>query len=174
MGGEQRPLTILEAVVRQTSSYARVRKGRCSVFWGDQVFVPSCGVQQTDKAADILAALRPMPTKKEWEAEGLHQYGLIAVADDGSAMQLEKVTYDVAVRYLPKNVKQVGTSLGSFSLSAAFMASASSHHSSNLSSSFFLPTTSFQNSTHAPPSSHIPSPPPYIPPLHLRLGPRLL
>ena len=123
MGGEQRPLTILEAVVRQTSSYARVRKGRCSVFWGDQVFVPSCGVQQTDKAADILAALRPMPTKEEWEAEGLHQYGLIAVADDGSAMQLEKVTYDVAVRYLPKNVKQVGTSLGSFSLSAAFMAS---------------------------------------------------
>jgi hypothetical protein len=40
VGGEQRPLTILEAVVRQTSSYARVRKGRCSVFWGDQVFVP--------------------------------------------------------------------------------------------------------------------------------------
>ena len=37
VGGEQRPLTILEAVVRQTSSYARVRKGRCSVFWGDQV-----------------------------------------------------------------------------------------------------------------------------------------
>ena len=97
VGGEQRPLTILEAVVRQTSSYARVRKGRCSVFWGDQVpltltltltlsltltltptltltltltltpnqvFVPSCGVQQTDKAADILAALRPMPTKE--------------------------------------------------------------------------------------------------------------
>ena len=118
VGGEQRPLTILEAVVRQTSSYARVRRGRCSVFWGDQVFVPSCGVQQTDKAADILAALRPMPSKEEWEAEGLHQYGLIAVADDGSAMQLEKVTYDVAVRYLPKNVKQVGTSLGSFSHAA--------------------------------------------------------
>ena len=122
VGGEHRPLTILEAVVRQTSSYARVRPGRCSVFWGDQVFVPSCGVQATDKAADILAALRPMPTKEEWEAEELHQYGLIAVAEDGSAMQLEKVTYDVAVRYLPADVKQVGTSLGSFSLSAAFMA----------------------------------------------------
>jgi len=54
--------------------------------------VPSCGVQQTDKAADILAALRPMPTKAEWEAEGLHQYGLIAVAEDGSAMQLEKAS----------------------------------------------------------------------------------
>merc|ERR1740124_244461 len=53
------------------------------------------GVQQTDKAADILAALRPMPSKEEWEAEGLHQYGLIAVTDDGSAVQQTDKAADI-------------------------------------------------------------------------------
>ena len=32
---------------------------------------------------------------------GFHQYGLIAVDPRGDAMQLEKVTYDVAKAYLP-------------------------------------------------------------------------
>ncbi|KAL3915077.1 MAG: hypothetical protein SGARI_008267, partial [Bacillariaceae sp.] len=34
-------LTVLEAVVRQTGIYAASRKGRLSVYWGDQVFLPS-------------------------------------------------------------------------------------------------------------------------------------
>mmetsp|Transcript_64965 Transcript_64965/g.128427 ORF Transcript_64965/g.128427 Transcript_64965/m.128427 type:complete len:565 (-) Transcript_64965:479-2173(-) len=121
LGGDKVPITVLECVMRQTSSYAAMRKGRCSVFWGDQIFVPSCGVQPSSMPADILAALRPMPTKQEWEAEELHQYGLIAVDPSGSATQLEKVTYDVATAYLPPDVQQVGTSLGSFSLSAKLM-----------------------------------------------------
>jgi len=56
------------------------------------VFVPSCGIQKSVHAADILAALRPMPTKAEWEAGQLHQYGLIALGRSGNATQLEKVT----------------------------------------------------------------------------------
>ena len=110
VGGEPSPITVLECVMRQTSSYASVRKARCSVFWGDQIFVPSCGIQESSMPADILAALRPMPTKAEWEAEELHQYGLIAVDTKGSATQLEKVTYDVAMQYLPSDVVSVGTS----------------------------------------------------------------
>ncbi|KAL1522527.1 hypothetical protein AB1Y20_017514 [Prymnesium parvum] len=142
--GEHVPITVLESVMRQTSAYAKLRPGRCSVFWGDQVFVPSVGTKGSTAPADILAALRPMPTKEQWEEEQLHQYGLIAVDSKGGATQLEKVTYDVAVRYLPEDVvqerqgpppphsipllpehrtslllaPQVGTSLGSFSLSA--------------------------------------------------------
>jgi len=112
---------VLECVMRQTSSYAPVRKGRCSVFWGDQIFVPSSGIQPSSKPADILAALRPMPTKEEWEAEELHQYGLIAVDSSGAATQLEKVTYDTARAYLPADVEKVGTSLGSFSVTSALM-----------------------------------------------------
>jgi len=115
-------LTILESVLRQTSSYAAVRPARVSVFWGDQIFVPSTGIQPSTYPADILAALRPMPTKEQWEAEELHQYGLIATDSKGDAMQLEKVTYDVAMQYLPSDVKLVGTSLGSFSMSAALIA----------------------------------------------------
>lgn len=121
IGDKFEPITVLEAVMRQTSSYAPVRGGRVSVFWGDQVFVPSAGIKATTHAADILAALRPMPTKAEWEGEELHQYGLIAVDSSGDAMQLEKVTYDVATQYLPKDVTSVGTSLGSFSMSAALI-----------------------------------------------------
>ena len=119
--GSPQPITVLECVMRQTSSYAAARPGRCSVFWGDQIFVPSCGVAPSSAPADILAALRPMPTKAEWEKEELHQYGLIAVDKRGGATQLEKVTYDVAAQYLPSDVERVGTSLGSFSVSAALM-----------------------------------------------------
>lgn len=35
--GARVPLTILEAVCKQTGVYASSRKGRLSVFWGDQV-----------------------------------------------------------------------------------------------------------------------------------------
>ena len=35
--GRRVPITILEAVIKQTGSYASSRKGRLSVFWGDQV-----------------------------------------------------------------------------------------------------------------------------------------
>ena len=121
VGGEKKPFTVLESVIRQTSAYAKVRGGRCSVFWGDQIFVPSVALSGGDHPADILAALRPMPSKEEWEAGALHQYGLIAVDPRGDAMQLEKVTYDVAKAYLPADVTAVGTSLGSFSVSAALM-----------------------------------------------------
>ena len=38
-----------------------------------------------------------------------------------SATQLEKVTYDTAKQFLPPDVEKVGTSLGSFSLTAALM-----------------------------------------------------
>ncbi|CAK8989984.1 Uncharacterized protein SCF082_LOCUS2064 [Durusdinium trenchii] len=121
VNGSLEPITVLECVLRQTSSYGAVRGGRCSVFWGDQIFVPSCGIKSSNYPADILAALRPMPTKAQWESEALHQYGLIAVDAKGDAMQLEKVTYDVAMQYLPSGVQQVGTSLGSFSISAHLM-----------------------------------------------------
>jgi hypothetical protein len=65
VGDDLQPITVLECVMRQTSSYAQARKGRCSVFWGDQIFVPSCGIAPSSFPADILAALRPMPTKAE-------------------------------------------------------------------------------------------------------------
>jgi hypothetical protein len=40
--GASVPLTILEAVIKQTGVYASSRKGRLSVYWGDQVRAPAC------------------------------------------------------------------------------------------------------------------------------------
>ena len=99
--GELKELTILEAVIRQTNSYAPVRKGRCSVFWGDQVFIPSAGTPASGAhPADILACLGEMPTKEQWAAKGLDKYGLIAVNESGNAAQVEKVSYATATELL--------------------------------------------------------------------------
>lgn len=113
------PMTILEAVVKQTGVYASSRRGRLSVFWGDQVFIPSAGVKYEAKHhIDILAALAPMPTEKEWKEKGLEKYGLIVVNQQDNAAQVDKVTHETANRLLASfgEMKSVGTSLGSFSV----------------------------------------------------------
>ncbi|CEG37714.1 protein [Plasmopara halstedii] len=117
--GKHVPMTILEAVVKQTGVYASSRRGRLSVFWGDQVFIPSAEVKyNANHHIDILAALAPMPTEKEWKEKGLEKYGLIAVNQQDSAAQVDKVTHETAIRLLASfgEVKSVGTSLGSFSV----------------------------------------------------------
>jgi hypothetical protein len=90
-------LTILEAVVRQTGCYAPHRAGRCSVFWGDQIFVPAAGhLPSGSHHADILAQMGPMPSEEEWTLKGLDKYGLITVNDQNEAAQVEKVSYETA------------------------------------------------------------------------------
>jgi hypothetical protein len=125
LDGETAPITILEAVIRQTGIYAQSRRGRLSVFWGDQVFIPSREAHYTPThAVDILARIGPMPTAEQWRERGLETYGLIAVRASGDAAQVEKVTWAEATRLVASGVIGVeggiGVSLGSFSLSAAF------------------------------------------------------
>ncbi|OQR82023.1 hypothetical protein THRCLA_11201 [Thraustotheca clavata] len=113
------PMTILEAVIKQTGVYAPSRRGRLSVFWGDQVFIPSAKVEYTPvHHVDILATLAPMPSEKEWKEKGLEKYGLIAVNGANEAAQVDKVSHATALRLLADfgQVKSVGTSLGSFSV----------------------------------------------------------
>ena len=117
-------LTILEAVVRQTGCYAPRRAGRCSVFWGDQIFVPSAGHGDSGAHhADILAQMGPMPDESEWVEKGLDKYGLITVNASGEAAQVEKVSFDTAQKLLRSFgvVTRVGPSLGSFSLSSEML-----------------------------------------------------
>lgn len=114
-------VTILEAVIRQTAIYAAGRKSRLSVFWGDQIFIPSFVPWQSTHHVDVLACLMPLPTREEWQRKQLSQYGLICVSEQKSAKLLEKVDYDTVVRLCesgqaePKGL--FGTSLGSFSVS---------------------------------------------------------
>ena len=124
VNGTTENLTILEAVIRQTGRYASERAGRCSVFWGDQIFVPSAGHGASGAHhADILAVMGPMPTAEEWRERGLEKYGLIAVNDNNEATQVEKVSYETAKGLLASfgSVSSVGPSLGSFSLSAPML-----------------------------------------------------
>ena len=119
VAGEARNLTILEAVVRQTNRYAKERPGRVSVFWGDQIFIPSAGHNKSgEHHADILAVMGPMPNETEWNEKGFSNYGLIAVNGENEATQVEKVSHATASELLKSfgSVKQVGPSLGSFSL----------------------------------------------------------
>jgi len=117
--------SILECVIRQTGAYASSRRKRLSVFWGDQVFVPSVAASyNAQHHADIVCALGPMPSAEEWARKGLEKYGLIAARSDNSvAAMLEKVSHATATETVSRleGVTNVGTSLGSFSLSSAFL-----------------------------------------------------
>ncbi len=115
-------ITLLEAVIKQTSIYASSRKGRLSVFWGDQIFFPT---KPTDYKPthhiDILAKLSPMPSQKEWEIHGLDKYGLVTLDPYGNAQQIDKSDYatiqNLISSYKIQTSGGLGMSLGSFSLS---------------------------------------------------------
>lgn len=137
------PITVLEAVVQQTGIYAPSRKGRLSVFWGDQVFLPSVEFKYTPTHhVDIMCTLLgdSAPTAEEWAAQGLEKYGVIAVlkGEDGStpeAAQVDKVDHATATKMLGQlgTIGQVGPSLGSFSVSAAILAALVEEYSAELS-----------------------------------------
>lgn len=129
--GEIKNLTVLEAVVKQTGIYAESRKGRLSVFWGDQVFLPSANFEyKTTHHIDILCTLlgNTAPTADEWKKQGLDKYGVIACLETDvpgrlDAAQVEKVSHETATEMLGKlgTLRQVGPSLGSFSVSATML-----------------------------------------------------
>lgn len=124
--GTHEPITVLEAVVRQTGIYAASRAGRLSVFWGDQIFVPTSPFVYTPTHhVDIMCTLEEEPpTEKVWKDKGLEKYGVIAVSGEGGdAAQVEKVDHGTAMRMLKNlgDISRVGPSLGSFSVSAKIL-----------------------------------------------------
>jgi hypothetical protein len=122
--GKNVPMTILEAVIKQTGCYANSRPGRLSVFWGDQIFIPTANVEyNVAHHVDILCSLGPMPSAEEWIEKGNQNYGLVACAEDGRAAQVEKVDHATATKMLSGlgKIDAVGPSLGSFSLSSSML-----------------------------------------------------
>ncbi|HAR66922.1 MAG TPA: hypothetical protein DCR55_12005 [Lentisphaeria bacterium] len=121
--GAQRPITILESVIRQTSVYAPARAGYVSVFWGDQIFIPTTDPARQPRAhVEILCQLSSFPSEQEWQTRGLQNYGLIAVDAAGNARQAEKISYGQAKKLLVDGVINadggIGPSIGSFTMSA--------------------------------------------------------
>jgi hypothetical protein len=124
IGNQLLPMTILEAVIKQTGCYAKSRLGRLSVFWGDQVFIPTVPVDYTvTHHVDILCSLGPMLSEADWKEKGMDKYGLIAQSVNGSAAQVEKVDHATAKQLLSGlgEIRSVGVSLGSFSVSSAML-----------------------------------------------------
>lgn len=124
IGTELLPMTILEAVIKQTGCYAKSRMGRLSVFWGDQVFIPTVPVDYTvAHHVDILCSLGPMLSEADWKEKGMDKYGLIAQSASGSVAQVEKVDHATAIQLLSGmgEIRSVGVSLGSFSVSSAML-----------------------------------------------------
>jgi hypothetical protein len=136
--GSFAPITVLEAVVKQTGVYASSRKGRLSVFWGDQIFVPSAEFEYTPTHhADIMCTLlEKAPSAEEWTEQGLDKYGVIAVSSGAqkNAAQVEKVDHPTAMNMLKAlgDIGQVGPSLGSFSVSAALLQALCDEYKSEL------------------------------------------
>eukprot|EP01060_Flectonema_neradi_P021814 TRINITY_DN2981_c0_g1_i1.p1 TRINITY_DN2981_c0_g1~~TRINITY_DN2981_c0_g1_i1.p1 ORF type:complete len:536 (+),score=115.18 TRINITY_DN2981_c0_g1_i1:66-1673(+) len=131
------PMTILEAVIKQTSVYAPSRKGRLSVFWGDQIFIPSASPTYDAVAhIDLLSQmLKEMPTAEIWKEKDLQSYGLAVLFESGEGAQIDKVDHATAVRMLEGlgKIKSVGPSLGSFSVSSAMLVSLMNEFESELS-----------------------------------------
>lgn len=124
IGNQLVPMTILEAVIKQTGCYAQSRMGRLSVFWGDQIFIPTVPVRyQVTHHVDILCSLGPMMSAAEWREKGMEKYGLIAQSANGSAAQVEKVDHETANKLLADlgEIRSVGVSLGSFSVSSRML-----------------------------------------------------
>ena len=121
----KRILTVLEAVIFQTGIFARSRRNRLCVFWGDQVFIPSKSVDFEDKYhAEILDIRSEIPSDADTWAREWQSYGLIIPGDDG-ALQREKQTWQklqqlVAAGTIKRNSEGkyvLGKSLGCFSIS---------------------------------------------------------
>ena len=130
-------LTILEAVIKQTAIYAPAQAGRLSVFWGDQIFIPSTSCDFSPKHhIEILAKLIAFPEEKEWKTQNYDKYGLIALEKNGKTYQVDKCSYET-IQHMIKEGKisiegGVGLSLGSFSLSTTVLKALLQEFSSEL------------------------------------------
>lgn len=119
-------LTILEGVLKQTGSFAPVRKGRLSIFWGDQIFISAHPMETRSKAhIEILALMDKLPTENEWNAKNMSSYGYLIQDGNGRVKLLEKTKYPL-MKKISESLAYLGDvsggiSLGSLSLSSEML-----------------------------------------------------
>lgn len=125
LGDSKELLTILEAVIKQTSLYSSLLRGRVSVFWADQLFIPSLSLSQTTLNAPIALftkLLHPLEwDQNTWDRMHLKDYGITVFDSQKTPLLLEKLTYQ-EISFLQRikridTAKEIGISMGSFSLS---------------------------------------------------------
>jgi ADP-glucose pyrophosphorylase len=119
-------ITLLEATIKQSGVYGKSRKGRLSVFWSDQVFIPSNSCfYQPDSHIDILIKMIPFPTEERWKEQHLENYGLIAWNTSTQAKLFDKCSYTAFYEILAAHDEisqnRLAISMGTFSLSTEMM-----------------------------------------------------
>jgi hypothetical protein len=119
-------ITILEAVIKQTSTYAPYLKGRLSVFWGDQIFIPAILPKEPIKShVAILCRWEKFPSEKEWMENRWSDYGLLLRTGSKSIQHMDKIDYksleSLVAEGLIEKKEGLGLSLGSFSISFALL-----------------------------------------------------
>ena len=113
--GKRRPITILEAVLMETSVYAPSRKNRLSVFWGDQIVINELNVSFEGKHhIEIFGELMPL-------TESIKDYGVLIPTEAHDCMQREKLSIEEVKALLPEGKSEVYRSIGSFTVSLAFL-----------------------------------------------------
>ncbi|NGX42532.1 MAG: hypothetical protein K940chlam7_00812 [Chlamydiae bacterium] len=120
---EDNQLTILEAVILQTSHFVKNRPGRLSVFWGDQLFIPYSNINEVPQHhIEILGQSLDTITEEDWSKKKLANYGLLAISPSKRVKLLEKIDYHLLQDFINagkiSSKDKFAMSLGSFSLSA--------------------------------------------------------
>lgn len=117
--------SVLELVLDQTLSQVSTLKGRLSVYWGDQIFIPSKALKAPESHVAVFTMVSEFPSRDEWREKHLDQYGLIIINDKKSKL-VEKTSYSNLLNLVAKEPfgnysPKVGVSLGSFSLSGEML-----------------------------------------------------
>lgn len=117
--------TILEAVIFSTQIFAKSREGRISVFWGDQIIIPSNSAEiETKLAVEIFGIKKRLVLeRKEWN-ENWKDYGILIPQKEGEVLQREKVEWEKIAKlqergYLKPNADgkvDISRSMGCFSI----------------------------------------------------------
>lgn len=115
-------LTILEAVAKQSSLFSQSMQGRITVFWGDQIFLPSKKIENIPRSAVLLfTKLQPKIELPEWQKMKLDNYGIVVFDKLGNPSLIEKTTFDHLQKLDSMQRIQLknglGVSMGCFSLS---------------------------------------------------------
>ncbi len=125
-GATEDPITLLEAILKQTDPMSKDNPGRLSVFWGDQLFLPSKTTSiHSRHPLEIYVKEIPFPNSKGWKRENLENYGIVCFDGSGTPHILEKCTWDQIDAFIKDNCivpeRGVNISFGSFSITAPLL-----------------------------------------------------
>lgn len=122
LGKNKGYMTLLDAVLKQTAIFAPSRKGRLSVFWCDQLFIPA-KVLNTPPThhVEIFTQRSAWPDADQWEKGNWGEYGTVFYDVDNHACLLEKPTFNLveSLKAAGKLPHKMGKSLGCFTLSSS-------------------------------------------------------